>query len=280
MHRHVVSGAGLGFRRALIPELDRCDLAPIQFMELAPENWIGVGGALSKQLRRYTERFPFLCHGLSLSLGSPAPLDVALVHAIRRFLDEHQIRLYSEHLSYCSDEGHLYDLMPIPFTEDAVRYVAARIRQTQDLLGRQIVIENVSYYTPVGAEMSEAAFIQAVLDEADCLLLLDVNNIYVNAVNHGYDAQEFLAAMPRERIAYIHIAGHFDETDDLLIDTHGADVKEQVWALLSAAYRRFGVVPTLLERDFNFPPLPVLLSEVARINEYQAQALAESRHAS
>ncbi len=241
----------------------------VSFYEVAPENWIGVGGQQGRQFRAFTERYPFLCHGLSLSIGSPAPLDETFVHRVKRFLDEHRIRGYSEHLSYCSDQGHLYDLMPIPFTGDAVRHVAARIRRTQDILERRIAMENVSYYAAPGKEMEEIEFLNAVLEEADCDLLLDVNNIYVNSVNHDYDAEAFLAALPADRIMYFHVAGHYREAEDLLVDTHGAEVVDPVWALLDKAYALFGPVPTLLERDFNIPPLPELLGEVDRIRAMQ-----------
>lgn len=267
----VFHGAGLGLRRALLGPLEEDGHAGIDFMEVAPENWIGVGGRLGKRLRTITEALPFVCHGLSLSLGGPAPLDETLLLRIRRFLDEHRVRLYSEHLSYCSDDGHLYDLMPIPFTQDAVRHVAARIRQAQDLLGRRIAIENVSFYTPVGAEMSELEFVRAVLDEADCDLLLDVNNVYVNSVNHCYDAEAYIAALPGERIAYVHIAGHYREAEDLIVDTHGAAVIDPVWRLLDIAYRYHGIRPTLLERDFNFPPLAELVAELTAIRATQAR---------
>ena len=198
---------------------------------------------------------------------------------IRRLLDAHGISIYSEHLSYCADGGHLYDLMPIPFTDDAVHHVAARIRQTQDILGQRIAVENVSYYAAPGQEMAEIDFINAVLAEADCDLLLDVNNIYVNSINHGYDAGAFLDAIPGERIAYVHIAGHYDEAPDLKVDTHGAPVIDPVWRLLERAYARFGVLPTLLERDFNFPPLAELVGEVAKVRALQAAHGAETRDA-
>jgi hypothetical protein len=226
-----------------------------------------------------TERFPFVCHGMSLSIGSPAPLDLELVRRIKTFLDQHAIRAYSEHLSYCSDDGHLYDLMPIPFTTEAVRYVAERVRQVQDILERRVALENVSYYAAPGQEMTEIEFINAVLTEADCDLLLDVNNILVNSINHGYDAVEFLEALPGERIAYGHIAGHYVEAPDLRIDSHGAAVIEPVWALLDHAYERFGVFPTLLERDFNIPPLPELAQEVVRVAETQQRHLGGRRTA-
>lgn len=248
----------------------------VSFMEVAPENWINVGGRLGRQFRAFTERFPFVTHGLSLSLGGTSPLDETFLRRVRQFLDEHRIRCYSEHLSYCTDDGHLYDLMPIPFTSEAVRHVADRIRHVQDILGRRIAIENVSYYAAPGAELSELEFINAVLGEADCDLLLDVNNIYVNSVNHRYDPVAFLRGLPGHRIAYGHIAGHYNEDEDLIVDTHGAGVIGDVWGLLEEAYRTFGVFPTLLERDFNFPPADELLEEVSRIATIQGRCLQET----
>ncbi len=267
------AGAGLGFRRELIPALKAHIPDVIDFFEIAPENWIDLGGLPGRGLRSFTERYPFVCHGLSLSIGSPAPLDEVLLHKIRQFLDQHQIPLYTEHLSYCSDDGHLYDLLPIPFTEEAVKYVAARIRRAQDILQRRIAMENASFYVhaPI-AEMSEIDFIRAVLTEADCDLHLDVNNVYVNSINHAYDPIEFIRAMPTERIVYMHMAGHYREAEDLIIDSHGADVINPVWSLLEETYRIHGVAPTLLERDFNIPPLNELVCEVERI------ALIQTRH--
>ncbi|WP_287598905.1 DUF692 domain-containing protein [Thermomonas sp.] len=265
-------GAGLGLRRALLDELIGAPAGAFDFLECAPDNWIGVGGALGEQLETLTARHPLSCHGLSLSLGGPDPLDHAFLRQTRDFLDRHQVALYSEHLSYCAANGHLYDLLPLPFTEEAVVHVAARIRQAQDALGRRIAVENVSYYAAPFRQLAEIDFINAVLAEADCDLLLDVNNVYVNAINHGYDARAFINAMPAARIASYHVAGHFDEADDLKIDTHGTAVKDEVWALLGFAYASHGVRPTLLERDFNFPPLPVLVDEVARIRALQAAA--------
>lgn len=270
--QYPVSGAGLGLRRPIADQLRDVPARAIDFMEIAPENWIHVGGALGKKLRWFTERYPFVIHGLSLSIGSPAPLDVQLVRDVKDFMAEHGIRMYSEHLSYCGDDGQLYDLMPIPFTEDAVKHVAARVRRVQDILGQRIALENVSYYTPTDTSMDEASFTLAVLEEADCDLMLDINNIVVNSINHRYDAHEFLYRMPADRIRYFHLAGHDVEAEDLRIDTHGAAVDDQAWALLADAYARFGVVPTLLERDFNFPPIGELLAEVAQIRELQSAA--------
>lgn len=269
----IITGAGLGLRRDFMDEYDALDQSDVDFMEVAPENWIPYGGRLKEQFKRYADRFPFVIHGLSLSIGGPTPLDTDFVKQVAEFMKTHDIQCYSEHLSYCSDDGHMYDLMPIPFTEEAVHYVANRIKQVQDIIGQQIAMENVSYYAAPGQEMSELEFLLAVLEEADCKLLLDVNNIFVNSINHQYDAEQFLKALPKNRIAYGHIAGHYDEAEDLKVDTHGSDVKPEVWDLLDMAYEQFGVFPTLLERDFNIPKMSQLLKEVEQIkalqNKYQ-----------
>lgn len=267
-----VAGAGLGLRRVLLDPLIEAPAGAFDFLECAPDNWIGVGGPLGDKLAMLASRHPLSCHGLSLSLGGPDPLDMGFLRRTRDFLERHRVALYSEHLSYCSADGHLYDLLPIPFTDEAVRHVAGRIRTVQDALGRRIAVENVSYYAAPYRSLDEADFVNAVVAEADCDLLLDVNNVHVNAINHGYDARAFIDAMPTSRIVSLHVAGHYDEADDLKVDTHGAAVKDDVWALLAHAYERHGVRPTLLERDFNFPPLGTLLGEVARIRELQATA--------
>ncbi|EGT3628714.1 DUF692 domain-containing protein [Morganella morganii] len=261
---------GLGLRREMLSEF--CTQVPdaINFFEVAPENWMTLGGKFGRQFRELTEQHTFYCHGLSLSIGSPEPLDLAFVKNIKTFMDLHQIQVYSEHLSYCSGQGHLYDLMPIPFTDAAVKHVAARVKQVEDILERPLILENVSFYAAPGAQMSELEFVNAVLQEADCKLLLDVNNIYVNSINHQYDADAFLQAMPTERIAYLHIAGHYKQAEDLLIDTHGAAINDPVWALLQRCYALHGVKPTLLERDFNLPTTAELLLELNQIHAYQA----------
>jgi len=271
-----VSGAGLGLRRGFIDALMQNPPPDVDFMEVAPENWIHVGGKLGKKLHFFTERYPFMLHGLSLSIGGPAPLDETLLRNIRAFMDQHGIESYSEHLSYCGDDGHLYDLMPIPFTEDAVYYVAERIRRAQDILERRIAVENVSYYAQTDRSLGEIEFTRAVLEEADCDLLLDINNIVVNSINHNYDAREFMLAMPKGRVRYFHQAGHYVEAEDLRVDTHGAAVGDAAWALLAEALAHFGPVPTLLERDFNFPPMEQLLDEVRRIKFMQAEVLPAS----
>ena len=271
-HRSPLPAAatGLGLRRALLQTLRDAPAGDLDFLECAPENWIGVGGPAGDVLADLAQRYPLSCHGLSLSLGSTAPLDTHLLEQVGRFLDQHRVPLYSEHLSYCSDDGHLYDLLPIPFTDEAVHHTAARIARVQDLLGRRIAVENVSYYLAPEPAMDELAFTNAVLAEADCDLLLDVNNVYVNACNHGYDADAFIAGLPAERIVCLHVAGHLDEAEDLKIDTHGSAVIDPVWDLLARTYARLGARPTLLERDFNFPPYPELRDELRTIRQLMA----------
>lgn len=264
----VINGSGLGLRRGMLKEMSELSAQQVDFFEVAPENWIGLGGRFGKAFRALTERFPFACHGLSLSIGSSDPLDVEFVKSVKQFLDTHQIETYSEHLSYCSHNGHMYDLLPIPFTQGAIAHVVERIQQVQDILQRPLILENVSTYAKFG-DMSELEFTQEILKHSGCKLLLDVNNVYVNSINHHYKAAEFIQSLPSNTIEYIHIAGHFDEADDLKVDTHGAPVKEDVWQLLQLAYATHGVKPTLLERDFNFPPMEELLAEVNQIKTLQ-----------
>lgn len=268
----MLQGAGIGLRRAMTADFASHGVpADIDFFELAPENWIGVGGRLGRQLQAIAEQRPIICHGLSLSIGGPAALDEDLVKSIGAFMDRYNVSVYSEHLSYTSDGGQLYDLLPMPFTEEAVFYTADRVKRVQDLLGRRMALENVSYYLTPREDFPETEFINAVLEEADCDLLLDVNNIYVNSINHGYDPLEYLRAMPAERVCYLHIAGHYNEPDGIIVDTHGSDVIDPVWALLDQTYELIGNRPTLLERDFNIPPMAELLAEVRQIHARQSR---------
>ncbi|GFD89798.1 UPF0276 protein [Tenacibaculum sp. KUL152] len=268
---NAIKGAGLGFRREMLDELLPSLPNEVDFWEVAPENWIPLGGRYQQQFEQASKQAPFTTHGLSLSIGSSDKLDVEFVKSVKRFLDTHNIDLYSEHLSYCSGNGHMYDLMPIPFTDDAVHHVVSRIKQVQDIIERPLVLENVSYYIAPGQEMTELDFTNAVIQESECLMLLDVNNVYVNSINHKYDAHRFIEGLPTNKIVYGHIAGHYDEAEDLKVDTHGADVIEPVWKLLEHAYATHGVFPTLLERDFNIPSIDALLSEVRRIKQIQEQ---------
>jgi uncharacterized protein (UPF0276 family) len=267
-----LQGAGIGLRRAMLAELADGIPPAIDFVELAPENWIGLGGRLGRQLREVSDQIPIVAHGLSLSIGGPAPLDEGLITSIGEFIEIHNVPVYSEHLSYTNDGGQLYDLLPLPFTSEAVTHTANRVKQVQDMLGRRMALENVSYYLSPKRDLSEIEFLNAVLEEADCDLLLDVNNIFVNSNNHGeYDPIDFVLAMPRERISYLHIAGHYVEPDGIIVDTHGADVIDPVWDLLAQTYELVGTRPTLLERDFNIPSVEHLLGEVELIRDRQVK---------
>lgn len=281
-----IHGSGLGLKRELIPQLKTqwrtSALKNLQFVEIAPENWIGVGGKFAAELDWFATRIPIVCHGLCLSLGGPDPLNVAFLTQVKKFLSDYQIPLYTEHLSYCSDaaNGYIYDLLPIPFTEEAVHYVAKRIQQTQDILGQRIAVENASFYVkaPI-SEIDEITFVNAVLAEADCDLHLDINNVYVNSVNFGFDPFQYLDKIPGEKIVYSHIAGHLQVEPDLLVDTHGETVIDPVWALLDYAYQKFGVFPTLLERDTNIPPLLTCMQEVDRIAATQQRFSSHTKAA-
>ena len=293
----MLQGAGLGYRRDLADDfLNLSSNNAIQFMEVAPENWVKMGGAARYKFDQAAERYPLAVHGLSLSLGGQAPLDRELLKNTKALMTQYNSTFFSEHLSYCECEGHLYDLLPMPFTEEAVKHVAQRIRYVQDFLGLQISLENTSYYlhSPTST-MNEVEFLNSIAQEADCGIHLDVNNIYVNGVNHGLlDPYVFLDQVDVKRVNYIHIAGHDEEHSvaqvvedlegesfnkikgayrylpELLIDTHGEAVKGTVWDLLEYAYQRLPVIPpTLLERDFNFPPFAELYAEVEHIAQLQ-----------
>lgn len=257
---------GLGLRRDIALDiLDHHILTP-DFLEFAPENWMGMGGSWLRVLERAVENFPVTCHGLSLSLGSPEELDWEFIRELKGFLDEHRVQIFSEHLSYTkSQNAHLYDLLPIPFRRDAVDHVVERIRQVQDYLGRPLAIENVSYYTPVAAEMSEIEFVNQIVERAGCQLLLDVNNVYVNAFNHQYDAREYISQLPLDRVAYIHMAGHEQVEPDLIIDTHGRPIIDPVYELFEWTISRMDPVPVLLERDYHFEDREQIQSELLQI---------------
>ena len=266
------NGAGLGLRRSMLEEVLASELRP-GFWEIAPENWLNLGGKFAKQLAQISsESTPVLCHGLSLSIGGPDPLDLELVRGVKRLMQRHGITHYSEHLSYCAANGHLYDLLPLPFTMDAVTHVVSRIQQVQELLQQPLILENSSYYLMLSNEMSELEFITEVQRRSGCQLLLDVNNVYVNGHNHHYDPLAFIRALPTDAISYLHMAGHYQDDDGLIIDTHGADIIDPVWQLLAQTYAHHGVLPTLLERDFNIPPYPELFAEFTQLKQLQQEA--------
>lgn len=266
-----VRGAGLGLRRAhLGPLLDQMP-AEIDFMELAPENWLGAGGRLAASLEKIAAKTTFVSHGLLGNFGGHDPIDIEFLDKTAAFMQRYGVRLYGDHMTYCADEGQLYELLPVPYTPASAQHMADRIKRIQDHLGQRITAENASYYLTPLQTIPEEEYINRVLEEADCLLLLDVNNVYVNSRNHNYDPREFLRSLPGERIAYAHIAGHLTTDENIIIDTHGEAVVDPVWALLDYAYEWFGVFPTLLERDENIPALDIVLGEVNKIRELQAK---------
>ena len=262
----MVKGAGLGLRRSFLYDIYDYDLKPNWF-EIAPENWIKRGGSVLKQFEKIRADFPIVCHGLSLSIGSPDPLDFKFLKDLKQFLDYYQIDIYSEHLSFSMENGkRFYDLLPIPFTKKMAEFVSQKIMQVQDFLQRPLILENISYYLPLKEEISELDCINYVLERTDAHLLLDVNNVYVNAVNHGYNPKDFIRGLKLDRVKYIHIAGHLDYEEDLLVDTHGESVKDEVWDLLEFTLKLTGDVPVLLERDNNIPPYPELLEEYKKVD--------------
>ena len=269
------NAVGLGLRQQFLSTLIDQDHSGIDFLEIAPENWLNTGGKRYRLLETYLEKFPFVLHGLCLSIGGTAPLNHGLLNSIKAFMQRYEISIYSDHLSYGGDEqGYLYELLPLPFTKEAIRHVVTRICQVQDILERPIAIENPSYYAVPSRQMPEIEFINAVVTESRCHLLLDVNNVYVNSINHGYNPYDFIAQLPTDKLVYLHIGGHLKQQNDLIIDTHGENVIDEVWQLLAYTYRRHGVMPTLLERDFNLPPLATLLQETRKIKTLQRQAMA------
>lgn len=266
-------GFGLGLRprhyEAILKSKPRVD-----WFEALSENYMIPGGRPLHYLMRIRERYPVVLHGVSLSIGSTDPLDRAHLEGLKALAQRVQPEWVSDHLCWTGVAGrNLHDLMPLPYTGEALRHVASRVRQVQDFLGRRILLENVSTYVAYrSSEMSEWDFLAALANEADCDILLDVNNIYVSAYNHGYDAIAFLNAMPRARVRQIHLAGH-DNCGDLIIDTHDAPVIDPVWALYREAIRRLGPVPTMIERDDKIPPLGTLVRELDRARAIAAQAL-------
>lgn len=258
---------GIGYRKEFVEAFETEGRITPSFIEVAPENWIGVGGYFKKKFDQALERYPLYTHGLSLSVGSPEGVDLNYLKTLKTFLDETNAQVFSEHLSFSKcDNAHLYDLLPIPFTEEAIKHVSKNIKLAQDVLERKIAIEIASYYSPIAPEMKEVEFVNRILEEADCNLLLDVNNVYVNAFNHNYDAKEFLQTLNTSKATYIHMAGHTQVAEDLIIDTHGEDIIDPVYELFEYTMGLLKKdVPVLLERDFNIPKLEQLQKEMDRI---------------
>jgi uncharacterized protein (UPF0276 family) len=265
-------GFGLGLRtdhyEAILETRPRVD-----WFEALTENYLVPGGKPLYYLDRIRADYPIVLHGVSLSIGSTDALDRDYLLALKQLAQRVDPAWISDHLCWTGVAGkNLHDLFPIPYTEEAVEHVASRVREVQDFLGRQILLENVSSYVAFrGSEMSEWDFLAEIARRADCHVLLDVNNIYVSAFNHGFDALEFLNGIPVGRVRQIHLAGH-SNCGAHIIDTHDADIVDPVWELYSAAVRRFGNVATMIERDDHIPPLPDLVTELDRAREIAARA--------
>jgi len=250
----------------------------VDWFEALTENYLVPGGKPLYHLTRIREHYPMVMHGVSMSIGSTQPLDRTYLAEVKALAQRIEPAWISDHLCWTGVAGkNLHDLMPLPYTDEALKHVAQRVRTVQDILGRRILLENVSsYVTFRDSRMSEWDFLRAVAEEADCLILLDVNNIYVSSINHEFDPREYLAAIPVERVQQIHLAGHQNH-GDYLIDTHDHPVPDPVWALYADAVRRFGRVSTMIERDANIPPLAELQDELMAARRTADAALSGDR---
>jgi uncharacterized protein (UPF0276 family) len=265
---------GLGLRTAHYEEIASSRPA-VDWFEIVTENYLVDGGRPMQWLDRIRADYPLVMHGVSLSIGSADPLDFEYLAAVKRLAQRISPRWISDHLCWTGIASkNLHDLLPLPYTQSAVRHVAARVQRVQDFLGRCILLENVSSYVEfAGAELTEWEFLAEVAQRSDCHILLDVNNVYVSAFNHGFDARAYLAGIPVERVQQIHLAGH-SNCGDYIIDTHDAPVIDPVWALYAEAIERFGAVPTMIERDDRIPPLAELVAELDRARRVAEDALA------
>lgn len=267
--RYPSLGFGLGLRVDYYEDLLNADHG-VDWLEILSENFMIAGGRPLQYLARFRERYPLVMHGVSLSIGSCDALDMRYLGEIRKLAGRVEPAWISDHLCWTGVDGtNLHDLMPLPYTEEALGHVVDRVRRVQDFLGRRILLENVSSYVTFAASaLTEWEFLAEVARRADCLILLDVNNVYVSASNHRFDPNEYLAGIPAERVQQFHLAGH-EQGESLIIDTHDARIVDPVWALYAEAVRRFGRVSTMIERDDRMPPLAEVLAELD-----QARAIA------
>jgi uncharacterized protein len=269
--REPFQGFGLGLRPTHYSSFLAQPQA-VDWLEVISENYMVQGGKPLAMLDRIRADYPIAMHGVSMSIGSVSPLDQDYLQRLKALADRVQPMWVSDHLCWTGVHGtNLHDLFPLPYTEEALKHVAARVREVQDILGRRLVLENVSSYIDyASSEMSEWAFLTALAEQADCLLLLDVNNIYVSGMNHGFDPREFIDGVPAHRIQQIHVAGH-SNMGDVIIDTHDAPVPDEVFDLYGYACQHFGQVSTMIERDDAIPPLAELIEELDRVREVAAR---------
>jgi hypothetical protein len=269
-------GFGLGLRVDHYDTILQTSPA-VDWFEIISENYLVPGGKPLHYLDRVRERYPIVMHGVSLSIGSSDPLNKDYLRQLKALADRIEPAWLSDHLCWTGLNGtNLHDLLPLPYTEEAINHVAERVRQVQDFLGRRILLENVSSYVSYKqSEMSEWEFVRAVIERADCLMLLDVNNIYVSSVNHQFDPRDYLKGIPPERVQQFHLAGHTNH-GDYIIDTHDHPIVDPVWDLYADAVRRFGRVSTMIERDDNIPPLAELLAELDQARRIAADVEKEA----
>jgi uncharacterized protein (UPF0276 family) len=263
-----VRGVGLGLRWALASDILERPPTELAFIEVAPENYMRRGGLFPASLASCAERWPIVTHGLTMSLGGVDPIAREYLATLAQFVHHVKTPWHSDHLCFTVAGGTVtHELLPLPFTAEAAEHVAVRVMRAQDALGIPMAVENISYYAHPGTpEMDEADFASAVVHRAGCSLLLDVNNVYVNAKNHGFDPRAMIAKMPLDRVVQIHVAGHDTSDPALILDTHAEAVRDEVYDLLAFTLERTGGVPVLLERDDNFPPWEELCVEIARLD--------------
>lgn len=269
-------GFGLGLRTVHYGDF-LAEPQHVDWLEIISDNYMVPGGKPMRMLDAIRERYPMAMHGVAMSIGSIDGPDQNYLRQLKQLADRVQPLWVSDHLCWTGVHGrHLHDLMPLPYTEEALALVVRHVRQVQDVLHRRLVLENVSSYVHFAqSQMSEWEFVSAVCEQADCLLLLDVNNIYVSSVNHGFDAMAYLNSMPLDRVQQIHLAGHSDHGDHI-VDTHDHPVADPVWNLYAHACRRFGAVATMIERDDHIPPLPELVSELDHARAIAAEVWQEA----
>lgn len=262
-----IKGCGLGLRREFLAEFSALKKKP-DWIEITPENWIFTPHRYAKHFDEIMDSMSVVAHGVSLSIGSPEAIDKSFLRDIKAFLDRYNIEHYSEHLSFSTFKGvQTYELLPLPMTRAMVIHIGEKIKQVQDILQRPLILENASYYLAPYSEMAEVDFINEIIEYSNTSLLLDVNNVYVNATNHGFDADEYIKQIPPSRVAYMHIAGHVEYPDEaLLLDTHGEAISKKVWKLLDRTLKKIDA-PVMIERDNNIPPLGILMKEYQKLSK-------------
>jgi len=271
-------GFGLGLRSEHYLDLIEHQ-QPVDWLEILSENYMIAGGKPLYYLDKICERYPVVMHGVSLSIGSADPINQTYLHDLKKLAQRVKPKWISDHLCWTGTNGiNLHDLMPLPYTDEALQHLVERIKKVQDFLGQRILLENVSsYLTYQHSTISEWEFLSAIAQQADCLILLDINNIHVSAHNHGFNSLTYLAALPAERIQQIHLAGHLNK-GDYSIDTHDHDIIDSVWELYAESLRRFGPISTMIERDDDIPPLNILLDELQKARTISARVLKESEN--